>query len=213
MRSGRINYVLSLALPRHDLCRAIPKIVPNCQWQLDPERFQHMSSTLPRRLAFARTCLPSDRDLLTQRRTLATGKGQRARQPDQLPHSSALRRASDLFQPDPMSNSTLQAANNGDSITNTVNSMVATINQARQDASKEARVLHDRQQRDRHDQLEAVDLSDGTIGTTGVTVDSTSLKHRRRVNWSPGRPMPPQCCRAATYTAQNALPRRPSRKR
>jgi hypothetical protein len=100
------------------------------------------------------------------------------------------------------------------SITNTVNSMQATINQARQDASwKSASYTIDSSAIGTTS--EAVDLSDGTIGTTGVTVDlnvaSTGGTASELVTSAAyAAPVLPQ---QRPTPRRTRLPRRPSRKR
>jgi flagellin len=152
--------------------------------------------------------------LSTTQNRLATGKKVNTAldNPTSFFTSSALSaRASDLSQIlDSMSNgiSTLQAANNGlTSITNTVNSMQATINQARQDASWKSASYTIDSGTIGTTSLKQLTLSDGTIGTTGVTVDlnvaSTGGTASELVTTSAYSA--PATAGAATYTAQNVF--------
>jgi flagellin-like hook-associated protein FlgL len=152
--------------------------------------------------------------LSTTQNRLATGKKVNTAldNPTSFFTSSALSaRASDLSQIlDSMSNgiSTLQAANNGlTSITNTVNSMQATINQARQDASWKSASYTIDSSAIGTTSLKQLTLSDGTIGTTGVTVDlniASTGGTASELDTSAAYTAP-ATAGAATYTAQSAF--------
>jgi flagellin len=104
--------------------------------------------------------------------------------------------------------STLQAANNGlTSITNTVNSMQATINQARQDASWKASSYTIDSATIGTSGLKQLSLSDGTIGTTAVTVDlnvASTGGTASELDTSSAYSAPTAAA-PATYTAQAAF--------